>query len=57
MVNTAAAEGVVDVRGPDLEAARHSLGLGCPYTEKRRELLRRITTFFNARDWRRRLGR
>ena len=28
-----------------------------PYTEKRREKLRRITTFFNARDWRRRLGR
>jgi acyl-CoA reductase-like NAD-dependent aldehyde dehydrogenase len=28
-----------------------------PYTEKRRELLRRIATFFNARDWRRRLGR
>ncbi|MGH2956689.1 MAG: aldehyde dehydrogenase family protein [Solirubrobacterales bacterium] len=28
-----------------------------PYTEKRRERLRRIATFFNARDWRRRLGR
>ncbi len=28
-----------------------------PYTEKRRKLLRRIATFFNARDWRRRLGR
>jgi acyl-CoA reductase-like NAD-dependent aldehyde dehydrogenase len=28
-----------------------------PYTEKRRELLRRIATFVNARDWRRRLGR
>jgi acyl-CoA reductase-like NAD-dependent aldehyde dehydrogenase len=28
-----------------------------PYTQKRRELLRRIATFFNARDWRRRLGR
>jgi acyl-CoA reductase-like NAD-dependent aldehyde dehydrogenase len=28
-----------------------------PYTEKRRALLRRIATFFNARDWRRRLGR
>jgi acyl-CoA reductase-like NAD-dependent aldehyde dehydrogenase len=28
-----------------------------PYTGKRREKLRRLTTFFNARDWRRRLGR
>jgi acyl-CoA reductase-like NAD-dependent aldehyde dehydrogenase len=28
-----------------------------PYTEKRRKLLRRIATFINARDWRRRLGR
>jgi acyl-CoA reductase-like NAD-dependent aldehyde dehydrogenase len=28
-----------------------------PYTPERRTRLRRITTFFNARDWRRRLGR
>jgi acyl-CoA reductase-like NAD-dependent aldehyde dehydrogenase len=28
-----------------------------PYTQKRRAQLRKITTFFNARDWRRRLGR
>jgi acyl-CoA reductase-like NAD-dependent aldehyde dehydrogenase len=28
-----------------------------PYTAKRREQLRKITDFFNARDWRRRLGR
>jgi acyl-CoA reductase-like NAD-dependent aldehyde dehydrogenase len=28
-----------------------------PYTEKRRKLLRRIATFVNARDWRRRIGR
>jgi acyl-CoA reductase-like NAD-dependent aldehyde dehydrogenase len=28
-----------------------------PYTLKRRETLRKITDFFNARDWRRRLGR
>jgi acyl-CoA reductase-like NAD-dependent aldehyde dehydrogenase len=28
-----------------------------PYTAKRREQLRKLTDFFNARDWRRRLGR
>ena len=28
-----------------------------PYTEKRRAQLRKITDFFAARDWRRRLGR
>jgi acyl-CoA reductase-like NAD-dependent aldehyde dehydrogenase len=28
-----------------------------PYTEKRRAQLRKITDFFNARDWRRRLGK
>ena len=28
-----------------------------PYTLKRREGLRKLTDFFNARDWRRRLGR
>jgi acyl-CoA reductase-like NAD-dependent aldehyde dehydrogenase len=28
-----------------------------PYTTKRREQLRKISDFFNARDWRRRLGR
>jgi acyl-CoA reductase-like NAD-dependent aldehyde dehydrogenase len=28
-----------------------------PYTAKRRQLARRIADFFNARDWRRRLGR
>jgi acyl-CoA reductase-like NAD-dependent aldehyde dehydrogenase len=28
-----------------------------PYTAKRRDQLRKITQFFNARDWRRRLGR
>ncbi len=28
-----------------------------PYTDKRRQQLRRITNFFVARDWRRRLGR
>jgi betaine-aldehyde dehydrogenase len=28
-----------------------------PYTAKRRQQLRKITDFFNARDWRRRLGR
>jgi betaine-aldehyde dehydrogenase len=28
-----------------------------PYTAKRRELIRRLATFFNARDWRRRIGR
>ena len=28
-----------------------------PYTEKRRRQLSKIATFFNARDWRRRLGR
>ncbi len=28
-----------------------------PYTEKRREQLRKITDFFNSRDWRRRLGK
>ncbi len=28
-----------------------------PYTEKRRQQLRKITTFFAARDWRRRLGK
>jgi betaine-aldehyde dehydrogenase len=28
-----------------------------PYTEKRRRQLRRLATFFGARDWRRRLGR
>jgi betaine-aldehyde dehydrogenase len=28
-----------------------------PYTEERRQKLRKLTQFFNARDWRRRLGR
>jgi acyl-CoA reductase-like NAD-dependent aldehyde dehydrogenase len=28
-----------------------------PYTDERRRKLRRLTRFFNARDWRRRLGR
>jgi betaine-aldehyde dehydrogenase len=28
-----------------------------PYTEKRRQQLRKISTFFAARDWRRRLGK
>ena len=28
-----------------------------PYTEKRRKQLSKIATFFNAKDWRRRLGR
>ncbi len=28
-----------------------------PYTDERRQQLRKITRFFNARDWRRRLGR
>jgi betaine-aldehyde dehydrogenase len=28
-----------------------------PYTDERRQKLRRLTRFFNARDWRRRLGR
>jgi acyl-CoA reductase-like NAD-dependent aldehyde dehydrogenase len=28
-----------------------------PYTDERRQKLRKITRFFNARDWRRRLGR
>ncbi|MGH2983115.1 MAG: aldehyde dehydrogenase family protein [Solirubrobacterales bacterium] len=28
-----------------------------PYSDKRRRQLRKITNFFNARDWRRRLGR
>jgi acyl-CoA reductase-like NAD-dependent aldehyde dehydrogenase len=28
-----------------------------PYTKKRRLLMRRLFNFFNARDWRRRLGR
>jgi betaine-aldehyde dehydrogenase len=28
-----------------------------PYTDKRRRQLRKVTDFFNARDWRRRLGR
>jgi betaine-aldehyde dehydrogenase len=28
-----------------------------PYTDDRRQKLRRLTQFFNARDWRRRLGR
>jgi acyl-CoA reductase-like NAD-dependent aldehyde dehydrogenase len=28
-----------------------------PYTEKRRQQLRKLTQFFNARDWRRRLGK
>jgi len=28
-----------------------------PYTDKRRKQLRKLTDFFNARDWRRRLGR
>jgi acyl-CoA reductase-like NAD-dependent aldehyde dehydrogenase len=28
-----------------------------PYTNDRRQKLRRLTQFFNARDWRRRLGR
>jgi acyl-CoA reductase-like NAD-dependent aldehyde dehydrogenase len=28
-----------------------------PYTDERRQKLRKITQFFNARDWRRRLGR
>jgi acyl-CoA reductase-like NAD-dependent aldehyde dehydrogenase len=28
-----------------------------PYTAKRRRQIRRLTNFFNARDWRRRLGR
>jgi acyl-CoA reductase-like NAD-dependent aldehyde dehydrogenase len=28
-----------------------------PYTDKRRQQLRKITQFFNARDWRRRLGK
>jgi acyl-CoA reductase-like NAD-dependent aldehyde dehydrogenase len=28
-----------------------------PYTDKRRQQLRKITNFFNARDWHRRLGR
>jgi acyl-CoA reductase-like NAD-dependent aldehyde dehydrogenase len=28
-----------------------------PYTKKRRLLMRRLFSFFNARDWRRRLGR
>ena len=28
-----------------------------PYTKERRTLLRRLATFFNARDWRRRIGR
>ena len=28
-----------------------------PYTLKRRQELRKLTDFFNARDWRRRLGR
>ncbi len=27
-----------------------------PYTDKRRQKLRKLTRFFNARDWRRRLG-
>ncbi len=27
-----------------------------PYTAKRRALLRRLSQFFAARDWRRRLG-
>jgi acyl-CoA reductase-like NAD-dependent aldehyde dehydrogenase len=28
-----------------------------PYTDKRRQQLRKLTQFFNARDWRRKLGR
>src|SRR5215207_8574890 len=28
-----------------------------PYTDERRQKLRKLTRFFNARDWRRRLGR
>jgi hypothetical protein len=28
-----------------------------PYTSERREKLRKLTQFFNARDWRRRLGK
>jgi acyl-CoA reductase-like NAD-dependent aldehyde dehydrogenase len=28
-----------------------------PYTDERRQKVRRLTRFFNARDWRRRLGR
>jgi acyl-CoA reductase-like NAD-dependent aldehyde dehydrogenase len=28
-----------------------------PYTDERRQALRKLTRFFNARDWRRRLGR
>jgi acyl-CoA reductase-like NAD-dependent aldehyde dehydrogenase len=28
-----------------------------PYTQERRQRLRKLTSFFNARDWRRRLGR
>jgi acyl-CoA reductase-like NAD-dependent aldehyde dehydrogenase len=28
-----------------------------PYTDERRQKLRKVTRFFNARDWRRRLGR
>jgi betaine-aldehyde dehydrogenase len=28
-----------------------------PYTEERRQQLRKLTQFFNARDWRRRLGK
>ena len=28
-----------------------------PYTEERRDELRKVTQFFTARDWRRRLGR
>ena len=28
-----------------------------PYTDARRQQLRKLTRFFNARDWRRRLGR
>jgi acyl-CoA reductase-like NAD-dependent aldehyde dehydrogenase len=28
-----------------------------PYTDERRQQLRKLTRFFNARDWRRRLGR
>ncbi len=28
-----------------------------PYTDERRQTLRKVTRFFNARDWRRRLGR
>jgi acyl-CoA reductase-like NAD-dependent aldehyde dehydrogenase len=37
--------------------ARKREALYFPYTAKRRELVRRLATFFNARDWRRRIGR